>query len=266
MSVVIVQDEILHYEVLGRGRPLIFLHGWVGSWRYWIPTMQVASFTFRAYALDLWGFGDSAKCSPRYSITEQAKLVDAFMDQMGIPKIGLVGHGLGAVVAMNFAACYPALVDRLMVVSVPWGDHSVNARLRASTTAELSEWLLNRTQTPDAAREAARSEAAKADFQAIAASLADLQTLDPLNIARQFTTPCLFVHGQNDPAIVVPQLEDVTTLPEHIHQIIFDQSGHFPMLDENNKFNRLLTDFLNLASGESPRQLQLKEEWKRRVR
>jgi hypothetical protein len=37
-------------------------------------------------------------------------------------------------------------------------------------------------------------------------------------------------------------------------------------LDESSKFNRLLADFLALPSGESPRQLQLKEEWKRRVR
>jgi hypothetical protein len=38
------------------------------------------------------------------------------------------------------------------------------------------------------------------------------------------------------------------------------------MLDEPSKFNRLMADFLTLSSGESPRQLQLKEEWKRRVR
>jgi hypothetical protein len=38
------------------------------------------------------------------------------------------------------------------------------------------------------------------------------------------------------------------------------------MLDEPSKFNRLLSDFLALGSGEYPRQLQLKEEWKRRVR
>ena len=61
MSVIILQDEIVHYEVLGRGRPVVFLHGWVGSWRYWIPAMQAASISYRTYALDLWGFGDSAK-------------------------------------------------------------------------------------------------------------------------------------------------------------------------------------------------------------
>ena len=43
MSIVTLESELIHYEVLGRGRPLIFLHGWVGSWRYWIPAMQALS-------------------------------------------------------------------------------------------------------------------------------------------------------------------------------------------------------------------------------
>ncbi|MCK7519753.1 MAG: hypothetical protein MZV64_19525 [Ignavibacteriales bacterium] len=35
-----MKARIVHYEVLGRGRPVIFLHGWVGSWKYWIASMQ----------------------------------------------------------------------------------------------------------------------------------------------------------------------------------------------------------------------------------
>jgi len=58
----------------------------------------------------------------------------------------------------------------------------------------------------------------------------------------------------------------LVTLPDHMHHIVFNQSGHFPMLDQANKFNRLMNDFLSLSSGESPQQLQLKEEWKRRIR
>jgi hypothetical protein len=38
------------------------------------------------------------------------------------------------------------------------------------------------------------------------------------------------------------------------------------MLDEPSKFNRLVADFLALNSGESPENLQIKEEWKRRIR
>ena len=55
-------------------------------------------------------------------------------------------------------------------------------------------------------------------------------------------------------------------MADQTHAVLFEQSGHFPMLDESSQFGRLLMDFLALASGESPRDLQLKEEWKRRVR
>jgi hypothetical protein len=51
-----------------------------------------------------------------------------------------------------------------------------------------------------------------------------------------------------------------------MHQINLQNSGHFPMIDETATFNRLLIDFLALESGLSPRELELKEEWKRRVR
>jgi hypothetical protein len=51
-----------------------------------------------------------------------------------------------------------------------------------------------------------------------------------------------------------------------MHAVVLEQTAHFPMLDDAARFTRLLTDFLSLESGESPRDLQMKEEWKRRVR
>jgi len=114
--------------------------------------------------------------------------------------------------------------------------------------------------------EAARNEAPKADPQAIFISLNDIDSLDISTLAMNLTTPCLLVQGQNDPAVEMLDYDTVTALPEQVHHVIFEQSGHFPMLDESSKYNRLLTDFLALNSGQSPRELQLKEEWKRRVR
>ncbi|HET9433568.1 MAG TPA: alpha/beta fold hydrolase, partial [Chitinophagaceae bacterium] len=59
MSALIIDGDVVHYEAFGRGKPVLFIHGWLGSWRYWVPTMQAISDKYRAYALDLWGFGDS---------------------------------------------------------------------------------------------------------------------------------------------------------------------------------------------------------------
>jgi len=263
MSVVILQDEIVHYEVLGRGKPLIFLHGWVGSWRYWIPSMQAASMSFRTYALDLWGFGDSAKVPNYYSLDQQVNLLDKFLQEMGIGKVALIGHGLGAVISLLYASNNRKWVDRVMAICLPHGQPTINQRLYTASPAELADWLLSRTT--DA--EAARAEAPKADQRAIQYSLAHLQRIDMSGLSHSLETPCLLVYGQNDQAIdgnASP--EQLSQLPENIHLMQFEQSGHFPMLDEQSKFNRLVADFLSLSSGGSPRQLQLKEEWKRRVR
>lgn len=262
MSVVLIDERIVHYEVLGRGRPVIFLHGWVGSWRYWVPAMQTAATSFRAYALDLWGFGDTAHDSNFYSLDQQVTLLDRFLQELGIIKVALIGHGLGAVVGALFAQRFPNLVDRMMLVACPLENSAVNSRLRSASPPELVDWLLRK----DELAEPARVDALKADVSAIAAAFQGLEILNLITLLSSLPTPCLLVHGENDPAVASPAEERVAILPEYVHQIVLENAGHFPMLDESPRFNRLLTDFLALPSGDSPRQLQLKEEWKRRVR
>jgi pimeloyl-ACP methyl ester carboxylesterase len=262
MSVVLLNQEIVHYEVLGRGRPLILLHGWVGSWRYWIPVMQAASVSYRAYALDLYGFGDSSKKPNLYSVEQQCNLLESFLEEMGIGRVALIGHGLGGVVALLAAQRNPQTVDRFMAVSCPLDESMVSGRLRSGSPVDLADWLLGRGSL----MEPVRADAPKTDTSALQASFADGSLARLRDSWRGIKTSCLLVNGQNDPAVDPPQIEQMADLPEQMHAVQFDQSGHFPMLDESSKFNRLMIDFLTLPSGESPRQLQLKEEWKRRVR
>ena len=263
MSAIILDDRMVHYEVLGRGRPIIFLHGWVGSWRYWVPTMQTAAMSFRAYAFDLWGFGDTAHDKACYTLEQQANLLDRFMQEMGIGKVALVGHGLGALVAILFARKSPQLVDRIMAVNVPLNSESVADRLRSpASPADLADWLLGKGSIT----EPARTDAPKADPLAITTSFNGLDGAHIISIVDSMTTPCLIVHGQIDPAIRTLEYDRFMSMSYLVHQVLLEDSGHFPMLDEGSRFDRLMTDFLALDSGESPRELLLKEEWKRRVR
>ena len=272
MSAIILDTLMVHYEALGRGRPIVFLHGWVGSWRYWINAMQVASTSYRAYAIDLFGFGDTTRDPLRYSLDKQAELIKKFLDEMGIGKVALVGHGLGALVGFSFINQSPASVDRIMAINCPLDYDSINARMRTAPMPELVEWLAGRT--PEAT--SALSDASKADPSAVSASMAGLQA-DNL-FAKVFNrdsrdgnderrVPSLLVYGSNDPAVTMPTQEKTNLLPSHMHQVNLEGMGHFPMIDNPAQFNRLMTDFLALESGASLRdELQMKEEWKRRVR
>ena len=262
MSAIILNGSIVHYEALGRGRPIVFLHGWVGSWRYWINAMQIASTSYRAYAIDLFGFGDTSRDPMRYSVDRQADLINHFLEEMGIGKVALVGHDLGALVGFSFIKQWPKSVDRMMAINCPLEYDAVNSRMRTAPMPELVDWLAART--PEAT--SALADASKADPLAVSASMAAFQSSNLLASVRDYEVPCLFVYGPNDPAVTMPSQERTDSLPTHMHQVNLEGTGHFPMIDNPTQFNRLMTDFLALDSGASPRELQMKEEWKRRVR
>jgi len=222
--------------------------------------MQVTSTSFRAYALDLWGFGDTAHNTLKYSLDEQVKLINDFMNEMGIGKVAIVGHGLGALVGMKFAINFKQSVDRVMAINCPLSFDAVHSRLRSSPPQELSDWLS--TNTAEAT--SALADASKADVNAISESMVGLQANNLYGSFREQDVPCLLVYGDKDLAITMPPVD--TAQSTFTHQIVLDDAGHFPMIEDPTRFHRLLTDFLALDSGASPSELQMKEEWKRRVR
>ena len=63
MSSIVTDQGIVHYEAYGRGFPVILLHGWINSWDVWRKTMLAIPELgrYKVYALDFWGFGESAK-------------------------------------------------------------------------------------------------------------------------------------------------------------------------------------------------------------
>jgi pimeloyl-ACP methyl ester carboxylesterase len=140
MSAITVGGDIVHYEVLGRGRPVVLVHGWVGSWRYWIPMMQQLHLKYRVYALDLFGFGDSAKNPEKYTIEHQINLLSEFMSQLGLSKAALIGHGLGAQIVAEFASQNREMVPRLLITSAPLfdtGDLGTRGQQRLLTTRDF---------------------------------------------------------------------------------------------------------------------------------
>lgn len=119
MSAITFGGGLVHYEKLGRGRPVILVHGWIGSWRYWIPLMRQLQLKYAVYAVDLFGYGDSTKHPAQYSITRQIDLLENFMRELAIKKAAFVAHGLGAHITAEFASANPHRVARMMLVSAP---------------------------------------------------------------------------------------------------------------------------------------------------
>jgi pimeloyl-ACP methyl ester carboxylesterase len=263
VSAIILDEGLVHYEVLGRGRPLVFLHGWLGSWRYWMPTMDNLSDRFRTYAFDMWGFGDSDRNPQRYSLASYVAQLDLFMEELGVMNASLVGHSMGAAVALLFAARYPQRVDRIMAVSAPLAAAAVSKRLLTGGGGSLLDRMLGRRAVSDYPE--VELEATKTDLNAVAATA---QSLDTLNLRGTLSElrniPTLLVFGNKDPFVTPLTNDDLRDRDGYVRPIGLNDSGHFPMLDEASKFQRLLRDFLT-ARLEDLNALALKEEWRRRM-
>lgn len=264
MSAIIIENGLVHYEAIGRGRPVILLHGWLGSWRYWMPTMDDLSERCRAYALDLWGFGDSDRRQDGYSLPSYVTLLQQFMDGLGIARAPLVGHALGGIVALRLAAQMPERVEQVMAVSTPLASSAL-ARPLLEYSNHNNNWVertLGRRQA--AGYPEVGQEWRKADGAAIVSSIRAVAEEDLRQDLRTLSVPTLLVYGKNDPLVSPPEEEALEQFDRHIRVICLDGSYHFPMLDEMNKFNRLLRHFLEVKGDLEA--LELKEEWRRRTR
>jgi pimeloyl-ACP methyl ester carboxylesterase len=261
MSAIVIKEGLVHYEVIGRGRPLVFIHGWLGSWRYWVPAMEELSARHRTYALDLWGFGDSDKLSTYYSVDAYVELIGEFLDQLGIWRVPMVGHALGGVVALLFASRFPERVEQVMGVSVPMVGGAVNRPLAgfSGNGEALARLVSRRANYPEV-----DLEARKADVAAVAQSMQSAMSCDLCRILAPIEIPVLLAYGGDDPLIKSPEPEWLQDCDDNVRSIALDGAQHFPMLEERNKFNRLLMDFLE--AGDDLSSLELKEEWQRRLR
>lgn len=261
MSAVVINGGLVHYEAFGRGKPVVFIHGWFGSWRYWMRTMEALAPDYRTYALDLWGFGDSDKSKQRYAVADYTSLIYDFLDQMGIANTSLVGHSLGAIVGLQVAIQQPTYISRLAAISLPITPDAVNSRLRdyASDSVRTRMFLWRHI-----AHKEVQQEAEKAAENVVSLSVQSALAVDTQTLVEQVRQPTLLVYGERDSVIDPHLIGTLNGRRPDLRPIGLAASKHFPMLEEANKFNRLLKDFLE--SGNDLTSLELKEEWKRRTR
>src|SRR6059036_4163764 len=103
----------LHYVVEGRGPAVILVHGLGGFAESWRHNIRPLAGRATVYALDLPGFGDSAKPRTRYRLAYFAGALRSFMDGLGLAQASLVGHSLGGAVSVTYALTHPSRVERL---------------------------------------------------------------------------------------------------------------------------------------------------------
>lgn len=108
---------MLHYRVLGKGDPLVILHGLFGSSDNWQSQAKKLAEFYTVYLVDLRNHGHSF-WSPEHTYDLMAEDVHRLIEELNLKKITLLGHSMGAKVAMTFAQQHPTLLDKLILVDM----------------------------------------------------------------------------------------------------------------------------------------------------
>jgi pimeloyl-ACP methyl ester carboxylesterase len=106
----------LHYLIAGKGDPIVLLHGYAETSHMWLPLIAKLAANHTVIAPDLRGFGDSDAPADGYTKAAMARDIHALVTSLKYPKVKIVGHDIGLMVAYAYAAQYPAEVDRIALM------------------------------------------------------------------------------------------------------------------------------------------------------
>ncbi len=257
MPTLVTDQGIVHYQVYGRGRPVILLHGWLGSWALWRSTIEDLGTEYRTYAIDFFGFGESR--SQEVSVDLYIDLVNQFMHRLGIQRAALVGHSMGGTVSLGVAARYPERVAKVTVIGSPIVGSSLNIFLKLSGyryVAKLSYkmpvvkdsliYLLTRFGGPNGALtyEMVREDAAKVAPDAFFQSIGTLAQVDLTPDLPRLNIPILGMYGRRDLIVKPDQGKLLVQHAPHAQEEWYENAGHFPMMDAPDRFRAALRGFL----------------------
>jgi pimeloyl-ACP methyl ester carboxylesterase len=107
----------LYFETHGSGRPLVLLHGGLGSGEMFGPVLPLLAERHQVVAVDLQGHGRTADIDRPIDVRLMAGDIAALIDHLGLDTPDVVGYSLGGGVALQTAAQHPAKVRRLVMVS-----------------------------------------------------------------------------------------------------------------------------------------------------
>lgn len=118
----------MHYVTGGSGTPVVLIHGWPQTWFSWWSIMPELAERHTVYAVDLPGLGDSTGSPTGYDKATLARYVHALVaDELGVRDAHVIGHDLGAAVAFQYAAQFPADTARLGYLDLPLPGPALDA-------------------------------------------------------------------------------------------------------------------------------------------
>lgn len=253
--------KLLHLKIIGKGRPLIMLHGWGWHSGIWQPLVSQLAERFQLFLIDLPGFGKSPLLSADYKIED----ISAALLDLAPPEAIWAGWSLGGMIAWYIALHHPERVTHLITIasSPKWVSTENWPGISPESLEKFSELLLHdyqktlqeflELQLRGAPKNSELADTLQKQIitspQTISALSGGLQLLRELDLRSDLANiqcPALHLFGSNDTLVPVSVIEKIQPLPHALFSII-PRAGHIPFLSHRDIFLQRVREFLSYS-------------------
>jgi len=245
----------LNYVERGSGGPAaLLIHAWGGDHTFMAPQLEHFARTRRTVAVDLRGHGKSAKPEGEYTTDTFVKDLAFLRERLGLQKPIIVGHSLGGMIALAFAAASPADVSAVVLLDSPIvtppglleNFRSVIEPLRSPAYPQVMRQFIGSFvgfADDPARKEQVLAQMAANPQHAMVSTIEHCLAQDTAADAKKCTAPFLYVSSG-------PWYTDVARLRELCPQLVTGQtvgSGHFHTIEVPDQVNAIVGRFVETA-------------------
>jgi 3-oxoadipate enol-lactonase len=254
-----MNGHVMAYDIEGEGVPLLFIHQVATDRRLWQHQRKSFFQRYRLITIDVMGHGEVAWSHQEFSLGYAADQVRILLKRLETGPAFVIGVSMGASIAMKLALHHPTVVRGLILIS-PWGhdvsEHTKNLVDRLFRLAEAGDMaahadLFLRYVLPPAYLEGHTTEVEclralvmEQDAKAVAYTWAACLASDVTESLREIRVPSLVIGGMND-LFTPPYLaREVAQGLSEVELEIWEETGHFPFIEDPSRFNRRLDTFI----------------------
>ena len=261
MAVVTLGDVTIGYDDIGRGDPLVFVHGHPFDRSMWQPQIDAFADRHRIVVADLRGFGQSTVLPDTMPWSAFADDIAALLDRLAIDRVVLCGLSMGGQIVMEFQRRYPDRVRGLLLADTSAaaetdqgkaGRYALSDRLLRDGIEEYAEEVLpkmvapaNIDAMPAVAKHVSTMMRSTSPVGAAAALRSRAERPDYLDLLSALPIPALIVVGDQDTFTPVDVARDMADRIPEATLAIIQGAGHMPNLERSEEFNAVLRRFLD---------------------
>jgi pimeloyl-ACP methyl ester carboxylesterase len=250
----------VHYETYGTGREaLVFIHGWTCDLTFWRSQAPVYT-THRSLLIDLPGHGQSDKPRVPYPVEYFARSIDAVMRDAGVDRATIVGHSLGGPIAYTFVRLFPAKTKSIVLVDATVAAPQTGAAVKRAQQETYARRVRNLTGptgaknfgtqvdamfsdlTPPDLREQIRLKMFATPEHVRVAAVSSPSKLTPPPVGQTFALPVLAIQAAQTGTD--KRADAMRTIFPQLQLIKWEGHGHFLMMEDPERFNQELEEFL----------------------